>query len=264
MTQPVASKPRQFTTGQGVRLIFVLQIAIAIFLIGTDLASRWQMDLSRAEPAPTGPVAPGDQVRRYDPSRPTPQFSDPRTRPNITMPPNVPSRLEFTVENTPETGEILVINGAITQGDDDRFAVYLDTLSEPPQTLAINSPGGNVDTALAMGRLIRAREFDTLILPGTACLSSCPYMLAGGVNRQVSLAGAVGLHQHYYETPGYMPVYFAVADIQRSQGQTMTHLIDMGIDAGVMVYGLSTPPDDIYVLVEEELVESRLATEVLE
>jgi hypothetical protein len=44
----------------------------------------------------------------------------------------------------------------------------------------------------------------------------------------------------------------------------MAHLIEMGVDPGVMVHGLTTPPEDIYVLVEEELVESRLATEVVE
>jgi hypothetical protein len=31
-----------------------------------------------------------------------------------------------------------------------------------------------------------------------------------------------------------------------------------------MVHGLMTPPEEIYVLVEEELAESRLATEVVD
>lgn len=31
-----------------------------------------------------------------------------------------------------------------------------------------------------------------------------------------------------------------------------------------MLYSLNTPPDDIYVLVEAELLETRLATEVRE
>jgi hypothetical protein len=44
----------------------------------------------------------------------------------------------------------------------------------------------------------------------------------------------------------------------------MGYLIEMGIDPGVMVYGLMTPPNDIYVLVESELLNSRLATEVSE
>ncbi|PUB10563.1 hypothetical protein [Yoonia sediminilitoris] len=67
----------------------------------------------------------------------------------------------------------------------------------------MNSPGGIVDEALQIGKLIRDQGLETVILPSTACLSSCPYVLAGGVLRHVSLRGAVGLHQHYYDTRGY-------------------------------------------------------------
>ena len=48
------------------------------------------------------------------------------------------------------------------------------------------------------------------------------------------------------------------------QGETMQHLIDMGIDPGVMVHSLKTPPEEIYVLMEDELLESKLATKMLE
>ncbi|MBQ2262287.1 MAG: hypothetical protein II336_13060 [Loktanella sp.] len=264
MTQPLTDKPRGMNVGRGLRMIFVAQIVIAGLLIGIDLSSRWQLDVTRSDPAPTGPVAPGDQVRRYDPSRPTPQFSNPGARPNITMPANLPPQLDFTLEDDPDFGRILMMNGAIDQGDADRLATYLDTLDTIPATISVNSPGGNVDEALIIGRLIREKALNTLILPGMACLSACPYLLAGGIERQVSQTGAVGLHQHYYETPGYMPAYFAVEDIQRSQGAVMRYLIEMGIDAGVMVHGLTTPPNEIYVLVDSELLDSRLATEVTE
>lgn len=257
-------KGRALTIGRGLKLILLLQAAIALFLIVTDIEARWRFNLSFDEPAPTGPVSPGDQVRRYDPTRPTPQFSNPGTRPDINLPDDLPPRLEFTLQEDPELGSLLMMNGAIDRGDGERFEAYLAGLEVMPEAVAINSPGGIVDEALAVGRLVRARSLDTLILPGMACLSSCPYVLAGGVERQVSLTGAVGLHQHYYDTPGYVPVFFAVEDIQRSQGATMAYLIEMGIDPGVMVHGLTTPPNDIYVLVESELLESRFATEVTE
>ena len=140
----------------------------------------------------------------------------------------------------------------------------MSSLEEPPVGIAIDSPGGIVDEAIQIGTKIRDQGLDTRILPGTACLSSCPYVVAGGVERSISLTGVVGLHQHYYETPGYMPAFLAVEDIQRSQGETMGYLIEMGIDPGVMIHSLSTPPNDIYVLVESELLESRMATEVTE
>jgi hypothetical protein len=258
------NRGRGLTIGRGLRLILGLQAVIAVLLIVTDIGARWRFDLSFDDAAPVGPISPGDQVRRYDPTRTTPQYANPGNRPTFDLPSDLPRRLEFTLQEDPEFGTLLMMNGAIEIGDADRFEAYLASLTETPELIAINSPGGIVDEALAVGRVIRAQDFHTTILPGTACLSSCPYVLAAGVERRVSLSGAVGLHQHYYETPGYMPVFLAVEDIQRSQGETMAYLIEMGVDPGVMVYGLNTPPNDIYVLVENELLESGLATELIE
>ncbi|WP_268921075.1 hypothetical protein [Sedimentimonas flavescens] len=44
----------------------------------------------------------------------------------------------------------------------------------------------------------------------------------------------------------------------------MRYLIEMGVDPGLMIHSLNTPPDDIYVLVEEQLLETKLATEITE
>jgi len=50
---------------------------------------------------------------------------------------------------------------------------------------------------------------------------------------------------------------FAVEDIQRSQGEVMTYLDEMGIGPLVMQHALSTPPGEIYVLLLFELLEYR-------
>jgi len=258
----IVERGRRLTIGQGLKLILLLQAAVAVLLFVADIERNWRVNLSWGGSETSEPISPGDQVRRYDPTRPTPQFSNPENRPEVDMPDDLPPRLEFSLEEDPDLGTVLVMYGAIEAGDAGRLEAYLESLEAAPDTVAINSPGGAVNEALDVGRIIRARALDTRILSGMACLSSCPYVLAGGVERHVSLSGAVGLHQHYYETPGYMPVYFAVENIQRSQGATMGYLIEMGVDPGVMIHGLTTPPDDIYVLVESELLESALATEM--
>lgn len=258
--QRLLDKGRTLTVGTWLKFILLLQVAIAGFLIVVDISARWSFDTASDEPSLDAPVSPGDQVRRYDPTRP--DYSDPGSKPDINLPDDVPPRLEFTLREDPDFGDVLVLHGQITGGDAERFDAYLSSLEAPPGGVAINSPGGLVEEALQIGTLIRDQGLDTRILPGTVCLSSCPYVLAGGVERRVSLTGAVGLHQHYYETPGYMPVFLAVEGIQRGQGETMRHLIEMGVDPGVMIHSLATPPNDIYVLVESELIESRLATEV--
>jgi hypothetical protein len=189
-----------------------------------------------------------------------PRYADPGDAPAITLPDALPPRLTFSVEDTGEFGQILFMNGPIVRGDAARFDAFIAGLAHVPDQIALNSPGGIVDEALTIGRSLRAREMATLILPGMACVSACPYMLAGGTERLVSLRGVVGLHQHYYDAPAYMPVFFAVEDIQYNQGRTMEYLIEMGIDPALMRFGLSTPPDDIYILVEDELLDSALAS----
>jgi len=251
-------KGRTLEIGTGLKYALLLQGAIAGVLIITDIGSRWRFSAGSDEPAIDTPVSPGDQVRRYDPSHPRPNYTD------IDLPKDIPPRLEFTIREESEDGGLMIMQGQIADGDAARFEVFLSSLEEPPVGIAIDSPGGIVDEAIQIGTKIRDQGLDTRILPGTACLSSCPYVVAGGVERSISLTGVVGLHQHYYETPGYMPAFLAVEDIQRSQGETMGYLIEMGIDPGVMIHSLSTPPNDIYVLVESELIESRMATEVTE
>jgi hypothetical protein len=252
------------SAGRAVKGVLLAQVVVAGFVLLTDMGRH--VSLSFAPPAdlPTGPVSPGDQVRFYDPAQPAPRFVNPGDRPGLPAPREVPERLEFEVREVEGLGAAVVVAGGMLPGDAERFVAYLESLPEAPKWVALDSPGGIVDEGLAIGREIRAREMNAAVLPGTICLSSCPYALAGGVERRVSREGAVGLHQHFYDTPGYIPVFFAVEDIQAGQGEVMTHFIEMGVDPGVMVHGLMTPPEEIYVLVEEELAESRLATEVVD
>jgi hypothetical protein len=264
--QPDAPEParRPFTVRRGLRYALVAQVAVAGLVLLVDLGDRLPTSLGGGTTNPlTSPVVPGDQVRRHEPNRARPTFTGPSEAPTITLPEDLPPRLSFTVQTEDTQGALIVATGPIEPGDADRFDAFLDGLAELPGQVALHSPGGDVDEALEIGRRLRARDLSTTILPGTICLSACPYILAAGVERVVSLRGSVGLHQHYYETPGYMPAFLAVEDIQRSQGRTMEYLIEMGIDPGVMRFGLSTAPEDIYVLVEAELIDSRMATTTL-
>jgi hypothetical protein len=70
----------------------------------------------------------------------------------------------------------------------------------------------------------------------------------------------LGVHQHYYDAPGYMPVFLAVEGIQQGQSETMSHLVDLGVDPSLMIPALRTPPDQIYILLPDEALELGLAT----
>jgi hypothetical protein len=80
-------------------------------------------------------------------------------------------------------GGRLMATGTITSGTSQSFAAESERHGEYIKTVVLNSPGGSVSDALAMGQLIRAKRFATEVEPGKSCVSSCPLVFAGGVDR---------------------------------------------------------------------------------
>lgn len=248
----------QITPGAVLKGILGLQLGIAGIMFGVDILDGVQ-DLSfrgpAAPPRLESPVSPGDQTRRY---RPGDLPEGPRDRP---YPPvtEMPARLMFdplTADGEP----VLRLTGEIAPGDGTRFADWLEAAAEPPAKVLLHSPGGSVNDALEIGAVLRTAGLNTEIAPGDICLSACPYVLMAGVERQVSAQGYVGVHQHYFGKNTVQPAFMAVDDIQRGQAQVMEYLDSMGIDPMVMRHGMATPPDDIYILVPEELERYRIVT----
>ena len=241
-----------------IKLVLAGQVLLALVVLAVDLPISALPRFGPALDVPSGPVAPGDQVRRFEPRRDAPQAPVPLGPQAVPLPDGMPERL--TAERRMLDGrDVLLLFGAIEEGDAERIIATLDAEGDP-DLIALHSPGGIVQEALTLGREVRARGIDTAVLSGAICMSACPFLFASGVAREASRGGAIGLHQIYYETPALIPVVFAVEDIQRGNADLMTHLIDMGVETEVMVHALSTPPEGIYVLVAEQLLDSRLAT----
>ncbi|WP_425433990.1 hypothetical protein [Loktanella fryxellensis] len=241
------------------RWTFGLQLGFAAVLIGLDgLRVLPQLAFPSTAPALTEPLAPGDQTRRYDPDRIAPRPAAPGTRP-IPDTTDMPTRLDFvdTVWNGEPT---ITLTGQIATGDADRFTEFLGTVDPAPVQAFLNSPGGSVQDALAMGTAIRAAGITTALSDTDVCLSACPYLLAAGTTRTVADGGLVGVHQHYFGENTALPTFLAVEDIQRGQGEVMTYLSDMDIDPLVMRHALTTPPDEIYLLTASEMETYRLTT----
>ena len=119
----------------------------------------------------------------------------------------------------PNCPEWLSAEGRIVRGSADEFRKVLAEFGEHRAPVLINSVGGLVDEALAMGRLIRERRITvavakTAIAPclgnanacghgtrgtpvtlGSFCLSACTLVLAGGAERFAIPLSIVGVHQ---------------------------------------------------------------------
>jgi hypothetical protein len=168
---------------------------------------------------------------------------------------DLPARLALEAE----ADGLWSLRGDIAPGDAERIVPAIER--ETPERLTLNSPGGSVYDALAIGRAIRAAGSGTAVEDGAVCLSACPYLLAGGVERSVADGGMVGVHQHYFGESTVLPAFMAVEDVQRGQAEVMDYLVEMDLDPLLMRHALATPPGEIYLFVPEELHEYRVVTE---
>lgn len=243
------------TARGAIRWILGLQVGLALTMLGGDfLRAVPTLALPSAAPPASEPVAPGDQTRRYAPRE------LPERRPGLpfTMPDSMPSRLSFEADGT-----TLRLVGQIAEGDGARFADHLAGLARTPERVALLSPGGSVADALAIGRAIRAAAIPTEMERGAVCFSACPYILAGGAERRVHRSARVGIHQHYFGENVMLPAFVAVSDIQRGLSEVVGYLDEMGVDPLMLRHGLETPPDEIYILLPDELEDYGLATSLV-
>ena len=117
----------------------------------------------------------------------------------------------------PDCPEWIAAEGAIVPGTAQIFRAFLGRLDRRRRPILIQSPGGAVEDALDMGRLIRASGLavavartlrppgapsdPTRAVEGTAaafpayCFSACSFVLAAGVERYANPSAVIGVHQ---------------------------------------------------------------------
>lgn len=236
------------------------EVLIALYLFGSDIAQAFPRMFSPSDaPQLTEPVAPGDQTRRYRPDRLPARPAAPGQR--LPDSSSMPDRLR--IETTGDaSAPALRLTGTIAPGDSMRVAEALERAVPAPAVVFLDSPGGSVADALEIGRALRSSGAATRMEAADICLSACPYMLAAGTARSVAEGAWVGVHQHYFGENAALPAFLAVEDIQRGQGKLMDYLIEMGVDPTLMRHALVTPPDEIYLLMPEELEQYRLITQI--
>ncbi|MDF1727958.1 MAG: hypothetical protein P1U53_09415 [Sulfitobacter sp.] len=243
--------PRRSPVGRVLMGILIFQLGLGLLLFWGDLREGLSVpSFAPRAPSLTEPIRPGDQTRRYRQDRaPSPGQPMPSTP--------LPERLVLTPV---EAGARVLLEGGIAEGDAERITEAIRQLPTKPRGIILNSPGGSVGDALELGRFVRSAGLTTALRSGDICYSACPYLLAAGVSRDIPEGGSVGVHQHYFGESTILPAFIAVEDIQRGQGLVMTYLDEMGIDPLVMRHALVTPPNEIYVLVPEELETYRFIT----
>jgi hypothetical protein len=154
----------------------------------------------------------------------------------------------------------LMATGTITPGISEAFAAEVGKRGDYIKTVVLNSPGGSVTDALAMGRLIRERKFATEVEAGKYCASSCPLVFAGGLERRAGDKAAIGVHQVAAISSASAAPRDEMDVAQRISARCQRYLGDMGISLQVWVHAMETPHDKLFVFKPDELKSLNLVT----
>ena len=234
------------------RAIFGGLIVATVFVVGYDVYERSQASaLQTAEK-----LLPGEKSR-VEPFLPS-------VRPDVKKPGKTSKtasqelREDMKIELAP--GGRLEATGMITPGTAERFQAELERRGDYVKTVVLDSPGGSVQDAIAMSKLIREKGYATRVEPDGHCASSCPLVFSGGVARSAGAGATIGVHQVIsYGAPGRAEG--AVQDdVQRISAECQRLLVDMGVDPRVWVHAMETSPQELFYFTEQELAELKLTT----
>jgi hypothetical protein len=152
-------------------------------------------------------------------------------------------------------GGRLMASGTITAGSAQAFTAEIEKRGEYIKTVVLNSPGGSVADALAIGRLVRARKFATEVEPGKYCVSSCPLVFAGGVERRAGNRAVIGVHQVAAPKSGAAtaPLRDEMSLAQKVSARCERYLLEMGVNLQAWVHAMETPHDKLFIFRPEEL-----------
>ena len=174
--------------------------------------------------------------------------------------------------------------GVISEGTVREFEAFAKSFDLRRATLVLDSEGGSVLAALAIGRAIRSFGMTTTVgkttmlptLDGNAqratlrpkadCESMCAFMLLGGVRRYVPPEARVLVHQIWLGgksrralESSYSADEFRL--VQRDIGSLARYTIDMGADIQLIETALRVPPwEPLYELSADELRDMRVTT----
>lgn len=116
----------------------------------------------------------------------------------------------------------------------------------------LDSAGGDVDTAIKMGDLLKEYYYEAVVRKTAKCLSSCVIILGSSANRSIQPGGVVGVHR-IYSSGGTESAARTTKDFEKFGNLVRSRFQDVGVSPDLWDVMLKTPPEDIRVLSEQEI-----------
>jgi hypothetical protein len=236
------------------RWLFAIMVSATIAVIALDYR-----DLLQA-PERSVRSSPGLMTETEKPSaEPLPSRRDGERRPGVlrTSDKALGAPISFELASDGR----LIATGTIVPGAADAFAAEIEKRGGYVKTVVLHSPGGSVQDALKIGRLIRERKYNTEVQDARYCASSCPLVFAGGVERIAGTKAAIGVHQVSALThTASATMADGMSSAQRVSAEVQRYLRDMGVDSQVWVHAMETPANELFYFKPDELLKLKLTT----
>lgn len=151
-----------------------------------------------------------------------------------------------------QSENILHLSGTIIPGDLNKIIAEVSPPATFPNYFELDSPGGDILEAMAIGRFIRETATGTVVRKD--CESACVLILIAGVRQNVTEKSAVGLHRPYFNPKEFAGLSYQDAEDKYKvlQAETRRYLEEMEMATSAIEKMFSIPSDDVYFLKPQE------------
>lgn len=110
----------------------------------------------------------------------------------VVMSPHRADSGEIVVAQGSDGRDYVSISGQITAEDGEKFRTL--AASRNAATLLLAGPGGSINAAIAIGKLVRSKRMTTVVLRRDYCASACGLIWLAGQRRLLAPQARVGFH----------------------------------------------------------------------
>ncbi|RWP51361.1 hypothetical protein [Mesorhizobium sp.] len=125
--------------------------------------------------------------------------------------------------------------------------------------VTFQSPGGNIQKAMELGRIIRRLGLNTVQFRALECASACSLAFLGGIVRYAE-PGAIGVHKSSFSGDIAISTKDAVSVVQQVTAEIITYMVEMGVDPALLQLSLQYDDDDVRYLSKSEMTKYKVIT----
>lgn len=170
------------------------------------------------------------------------------------------SRVSYIPPEGTAAGAI-TISQTIDKGDASKFETLVsfakrDALYTHLFVVNLNSRGGSVEEAIAIGRTIRSIPLDWYVplrvVSNYKCISACVLILAGGNIRYVE-PGTIGIHRPYIDDDESLTVESQKQSYSAMERKIKQYLSEMNVPTSLFDLMFRIPPESVKFLTTDEM-----------